>query len=181
MVRTLFILLVTMACRTSLIHAHHKMICYAGTEPDHTGKVRWVLPYSDPCSCTEIRPGGHNTQAPTRTFTPRYLKSLVITKDRQYIQSLLSCKSPPIVCENKEFTINCGDGETISVKWALYGFDADSTHRCFVNAVHCAGNDDDTSLEKVKTECQGKRHALSPQLMSGMDQTLVKTLGSTST
>ncbi|XP_071802632.1 D-galactoside-specific lectin-like [Asterias amurensis] len=60
-------------------------------------------------------------------------------------------------CEKDNFAINCGDDETISVKWALYGFDADSTHRCFFSAGHCAANDEATSLEKVKTECQGKR------------------------
>ncbi|XP_071802745.1 L-rhamnose-binding lectin SML-like [Asterias amurensis] len=58
-------------------------------------------------------------------------------------------------CEKDNFAINCGDDEMISVKWALYGFDADSNHRCFINSGHCAGNDEATSLDKVKTECQG--------------------------
>ncbi|XP_071802613.1 D-galactoside-specific lectin-like [Asterias amurensis] len=63
-----------------------------------------------------------------------------------------------LVCEFINFAINCGDDEIISVKWALYGFVADSTHRCFVAgyAGPCDG-DETASLEKVQSECQGKR------------------------
>ena len=56
-------------------------VCYAGNEPDSSGKMRWVLPYRNPCDCTEIRLGGVNMQAPQRPFQPRYLNSFVITDD----------------------------------------------------------------------------------------------------
>ncbi|XP_038052707.1 L-rhamnose-binding lectin CSL2-like [Patiria miniata] len=128
-------------------------ICYMITEPDPTGKMRWVFPYPDPChQCGEIRPGGVNMRAPKRAFKPEYHDSLLISSDPAEICKFLNCK-PTLVCENSNFTISCDVG-TIDVKWALYGRE-DGTIDCKINkAVPCG--DPTTSLTTVQEACQGK-------------------------
>ena len=53
-------------------------LCVLGTEPDESfgGKVRFVLPPGDPCSCTELMLGGHNSYAPPRKDKPVYIDNL---------------------------------------------------------------------------------------------------------
>ncbi|XP_071787522.1 microfibril-associated glycoprotein 4-like [Asterias amurensis] len=53
-------------------------MCVLGTEPDESfgGKVRFVLPPGDPCSCTELKLGGHNSYAPPRNDKPVYIDNL---------------------------------------------------------------------------------------------------------
>ncbi|XP_071787523.1 microfibril-associated glycoprotein 4-like [Asterias amurensis] len=54
-------------------------MCVLGTEPDESfgGRVRFVLPPGDPCSCTELMLGGHNSHyAPPRKDKPVYIDNL---------------------------------------------------------------------------------------------------------
>ncbi|XP_033647728.1 ficolin-3-like [Asterias rubens] len=60
----------------TLVVAVSAGVCYISTEPDESGRVRFVLPPEDPCSCTRIKIGGHNTVAPHRATPPAYLDSL---------------------------------------------------------------------------------------------------------
>ncbi|XP_022111529.1 ficolin-1-like [Acanthaster planci] len=43
-------------------------VCVLGTEPDpgDGGRVKFVIPPGDPCTCAEVRLGGHNAYAPPR-------------------------------------------------------------------------------------------------------------------
>ena len=53
-------------------------VCVLGTEPDESagGRVRFVLPPGDPCSCTQVMLGGHNAYAPPRKDQPVYIDTL---------------------------------------------------------------------------------------------------------
>ncbi|XP_071803850.1 fibrinogen-like protein 1 [Asterias amurensis] len=53
-------------------------VCVLGTEPDDSagGRVRFVLPPGDPCSCTQVMLGGHNAYAPPRKDQPVYIDTL---------------------------------------------------------------------------------------------------------
>ena len=57
-------------CATVMINAY---TCYLGQEPDSDGRMKWVLPYGEPCACTEVRLGGLNTKAQPRPFTPTHI------------------------------------------------------------------------------------------------------------
>ena len=66
-------------------------VCILGTEPDETagGKLRFVLPPGDPCSCTEVVLGGHNAYAPPRKDHPVYIDTL--PTDAEELRRLLGC------------------------------------------------------------------------------------------
>ena len=59
-----------------------------GTEPDG-GKVRFVLPPGDPCSCTELILGGHNAYAQPRNEPPVYIDTLPM--DAEGLRRELGC------------------------------------------------------------------------------------------
>ena len=65
-----------------------------GNEPDQTGRMRFVLRESEPCSCTKIRLGGVNMIAagPHNGHSrPLYFNRLVMTEDSDETAHLLNC------------------------------------------------------------------------------------------
>ncbi|XP_022111219.1 uncharacterized protein LOC110990494 [Acanthaster planci] len=56
---------IIIAAASTLVSAK---VCVLGTEPDpgDRGRVKFVIPPGDPCTCAEVRLGGHNTYAPPR-------------------------------------------------------------------------------------------------------------------
>ena len=66
-------------------------VCFLGTEPDETagGRVRFVLPPGDPCSCTSVALGGHNAYAPPRKDQPVYIDTL--PTDAKGLRQLFNC------------------------------------------------------------------------------------------
>ena len=66
-------------------------VCVLGTEPDEAagGRVRFVLPQGDLCSCTEVKLGGHNPYAPPRKDQPVYIDSL--PTDAEELRRSLGC------------------------------------------------------------------------------------------
>ncbi|XP_071797349.1 uncharacterized protein [Asterias amurensis] len=69
-------------------------VCLIGNEPDQTGRMRFVLRESDPCSCTKIRLGGVNMIAagPHNGHSgPLYFNRLVMTEDADETARLLNC------------------------------------------------------------------------------------------
>ena len=61
-------------------------ICEVGREKDENNTWMWVLPYPDPCLCTEIIMGGMNTWTPIRPFKPVYAYSPLISDDVEKIR-----------------------------------------------------------------------------------------------
>ena len=46
----------------------------------------WVLPYPNPCACTEVIMGGMNTWTPIRPFKPTYVYSPLISNNIKKIR-----------------------------------------------------------------------------------------------
>ena len=71
------------------VHGH---ICEVGREKDETNIWMWVLPYPDPCLCTEVIMGGMNTWTPIRPFKPVYASTPLISDDMQKIRKHYNLK-----------------------------------------------------------------------------------------
>ena len=52
-----------------------------GREKNQFKEWKWVLPYPDPCGCTEVIMGGMNTWTPVRPFEPTYADSPLLSDD----------------------------------------------------------------------------------------------------
>ena len=76
----------------SCIYSVSARVCFLGTEPDEAagGRVRFVLPPGDPCSCTSVKLGGHNAYAPPRKDQPVYID--ILPADAEGLRRLLGCK-----------------------------------------------------------------------------------------
>ena len=77
----------------SLFHSVTAKKCYFEQEPDHEGKLRWVMPLSqqERCSCTVILPGGVNRRAPKRPYEPYYTDQPLFTDDVEEIHDYFDC------------------------------------------------------------------------------------------
>ncbi|XP_072016914.1 uncharacterized protein [Amphiura filiformis] len=77
------------------VRAHY--VCEVGREKEGK-RWRWVLPYSDPCRCTQIRFGGSNAYTPKRTFDPGYVDNPLFGDDVEKIRKHygLDCTAPEI-------------------------------------------------------------------------------------
>ncbi len=73
-------------------------VCYFEQEPDHQGKLRWVMPgknYADRCSCTQIRRGGVNLGRHTQLDDDggrEFSDNPLFTQDQESIQQYFNCK-----------------------------------------------------------------------------------------
>ena len=56
-------------------------ICEVGREKNQHNEWKWVLPYPNPCECTEVIMGGINTWTPIRPFVPTYAESPLLSND----------------------------------------------------------------------------------------------------
>ncbi len=90
--------------------------CEVGQEPDpaKNNKMRWVLPYKDPCQCTNIIQGGLNTITPRRPFKPHYIDTPLVTSDISKIR-----KHYNLDCLSKLFLQNCTSLISNPAGWLL--------------------------------------------------------------
>ena len=65
------------------VRAH---ICELGRERDNDNIWRWVLPYHQPCKCSQIVKGGRNTKAPITPFIPTYVTRPLLSDDVDQIR-----------------------------------------------------------------------------------------------
>ena len=61
----------------SMIQIQAKYTCEVGQE-NNENRSQWVLPYKDPCKCSEVRYGGANMFSPTYSFKPVYVETPMI-------------------------------------------------------------------------------------------------------
>ena len=61
-------------------------ICEIGQERDQYNVWKWVLPYPDPCKCTEVIMGDMNTCTHIRPFQPTYADSPLLSNDIKAIR-----------------------------------------------------------------------------------------------
>ena len=61
-------------------------ICEVGRVRDQYKVWKLVLPYPDPCGCTEVIMGGMNTWTPIRSFEPTYVESPLLSDDIKAIR-----------------------------------------------------------------------------------------------
>ncbi|XP_033645855.1 microfibril-associated glycoprotein 4-like [Asterias rubens] len=95
------LLVVTAAIEVTSVAAR---VCVLGTEPDESagGRVRFVLPPGDPCSCTQVMLGGHNAYAPPRKDQPVYIDTL--PKDPEGLRRSQGCPNENAQSEDPKRT-----------------------------------------------------------------------------
>lgn len=73
--------------------------CYFEQEPDHEGKLRWVMPGSqqERCSCAVLLPGGVNMTEPKRSYEPYYTDQPLFTDDVEEIHDYFECHDESMV------------------------------------------------------------------------------------
>ena len=91
MCRVLLIVVFVIFPPAYIIYAHGH-ICEVGREKDETDTWMWVLPYPNPCLCTEIIMGGMNTWTPIRPFKPVYASTPLISDDVEKIRKHYNLK-----------------------------------------------------------------------------------------
>ncbi len=61
-----------------MIQVQAKYTCEVGQENNEYHQRRWVLPYKDPCQCSNIRYGGVNAYSLKRSFKPVYAETPMV-------------------------------------------------------------------------------------------------------